>query len=53
MEDRSKKRRLRRTFTDEFKAGAVALVLDEKKAVAQVADDLDLSQSVLQGQTKY
>ena len=49
MEDTTKHRRPRRTFTDEFKAGAVALVLDEKKAVAQVADDLDLSQSVLRG----
>jgi len=42
-----KQRRGRRTFTDEFKAGAVRLVLDEGKVVAQVARDLDLSASVL------
>ena len=30
-------------FTDEFKAGAVRLVLDEGKTVAQVARDLDLT----------
>jgi transposase-like protein len=30
----------RRRFTDEFKAGAVRLVLDEGKTVAQVARDL-------------
>jgi transposase len=37
----------RRKFTDEFKAGAVRLVLDEGKNVAQVARDLDLVVSVL------
>jgi transposase len=37
----------RRTFTDEFKAGAVRLVLDEGKSVAQVARDLGLWESVL------
>jgi transposase len=31
----------RRQFTDEFKAGAVRLVLDEGKTVAQVARDLN------------
>lgn len=30
-------KRARRQFTDEFKAGAVRLVLDEGKTVAQVA----------------
>jgi transposase len=35
--------RPRRSFTDEFKAGAVALVLKEGKTVAQVARDLDLT----------
>jgi transposase len=34
-------RRLRRTLTDEFKAGAVRLVLEEGKTVGQVARDLD------------
>ena len=38
-----KARRARRSFTDEFKAGAVRLVLDEGKSVAQVARDLDLT----------
>jgi len=46
-EDRAK--RARRQFTDEFKAGAVRLVLDEGKTVAQVARDLDLTASALSG----
>jgi transposase len=37
----------RRRFTDEFKAGAVRLVLDERKTVAQVARDLDLTAPAL------
>lgn len=40
-------RRQRRRFTDEFKAGAVALVLDQGKTIAQVARDLDLTASAL------
>ncbi len=40
-------RRPRRTFTDEFRAGAVRLVLDEGKTIPQVARDLDLTQSAL------
>jgi transposase-like protein len=32
-------------FTDEFKAGAVRLVLEEGKTVGQVARDLDLTAS--------
>jgi transposase len=44
-----RKKRPRRSFTDEFKAGAVALVLDEGKTVAQVARDLDLTVSALRG----
>jgi len=40
-------RRPRRSFTDEFKAGAIRLVLDEGKTVPQVARDLDLTQSAL------
>ena len=39
--------RARRVFTDEFKAGAVRLVLDEGKTVAEVARDLDLMASAL------
>ena len=42
----------RRQFTDEFKAGAVRLVLDEGKSVAQVARDLDLTPSALGGWVK-
>jgi len=42
-----KKRRERRSFTDEFKAGAVKLVLDEGKSIARVARDLDLTESAL------
>ena len=41
---RSKKRQ-RRSFTDEFKAEAVRLVLDEGKTVAAVARDLDLTET--------
>lgn len=40
-------RRQRRSFTDEFKAGAVGLVLDEGKTIAEVARDLDLTSSAL------
>ena len=43
----AKGRRLRRTFTDEFKAGAVRLVLEEGKTVGQVARDLDLTETAL------
>jgi transposase len=47
MDQESRKKRARRAFTDEFKAGAVRLVLDEGKSVPQVARDLDLTQSAL------
>lgn len=40
-------RRPRRSFTDEFRAGAVRLVLDEGKTIPQVARDLDLTTSAL------
>ncbi len=43
----SKDRRKRRSFTDEFKAGAVALVLDQGKTIAEVARDLDVMASSL------
>lgn len=39
--------RVRRRFTDEFKAGAVRLVIDEGKRVGQVARELDLTGSAL------
>ena len=44
-----KPKRDRRSFTDEFKAGAVRFVLEEGKTVAQVARDLDLTASALSG----
>ena len=42
-----KPQRVRRSFTDEFKAGAVRLVIDEGKSVGQVARELDLTESAL------
>lgn len=44
---KSKGRRERRKFTEEFKAGAVRLVLDEGRTVGSVARDLDLTASAL------
>ena len=40
-------RRARRQFSDEFRAGAVRLVLDEGKTVGAVARELDLTPSAL------
>ena len=40
-------RRARRVFSDEFRAGAVRLVLDEGKTVGAVARNLDLTDSAL------
>jgi len=37
----------RRQFTDEFRAGAVRLVLDEGRSIAQAARELDLTPSAL------
>ena len=47
MESGKNQKRPRRSFTDEYKAGAVRLVIDEGKTVAQVARDLDLTVSAL------
>lgn len=47
MAGEAKKRRQRRSFTDEFRAGAVRLVLVEGKTIPQVARDLDLTASAL------
>ncbi len=47
QESKTISRRPRRSFTDEFRAGAVRLVLDEGKTIPQVARDLDLTQSAL------
>ena len=38
-------RRPRRQFTEEFKAGAVRLVLDEGRTVGAVARELDLTET--------
>ncbi len=53
MEQGKKPKRARRSFTDEFKAGAVRLVLDEDKTVAQVARDLDLTASAMAGWVEH
>lgn len=42
-------RRPRRQFSEEFKDGAVRLVLDESKTVGAVARELDLTPSALGG----
>ena len=41
------RRRSRRQFSDEFRAGAVRLVLEEGKTVGAVARELDLTPSAL------
>jgi transposase len=43
----TKCRRTRRSFTDDYKTGAVRLVLDEGKTVAAAARDLGLTESSL------
>ncbi len=40
-------RRARRQFSDEFKAGAIRLVLDEGRSIGAVARELDLTASAL------
>jgi transposase len=47
MGSRTKPRRSRRQFSDEFKAGAVRLVLEEGKTVGALARELDLTPSAL------
>jgi transposase len=46
-ESTPKQKRKRRSFTDEFKSGAVKLVVEKGKTVAEVARDLDLTPSAL------
>ena len=41
------KRRARRQFTEEFKAGVVRLVLDDGKPVGAVARDMDLTETAV------
>jgi len=43
----TKRKRSRRSFSEEFKAGAVRLVLEEGKTVGRAARDLDLTESSL------
>ena len=45
-------RRRRRNYTEEFKEEAVALVLDQGVSIAQVAKDLDLTESALRNWVK-
>lgn len=47
MEKRKESKRPRRTFTEEFKAGAVRLVLEEGRPLARVARELDLTETSL------
>jgi len=47
MDEGKRQKRPRRSFTDDFKAEAVRLVLDEGKTLPQVARDLDLTESAL------
>jgi len=47
MKEEGSSKRPRRAFTEDFKARAVRLVLDEGKTVAQVARDLDLTANSL------
>src|SRR6059058_2203853 len=47
MDEGKRPKRVRRSYTDEFKAGAVRLVLDEGKTVRGVPRDLDLTASAL------
>jgi transposase len=49
MDQPKRQKRTRRSFTDEFKAGAVRLVLDEGKSIPEVARDLDLTESAFRG----
>src|SRR4029453_5048650 len=43
----TKPRRTRRSFTEDYKTGAVRLVLDEGKTVAAAARDLGLAEAAL------
>jgi transposase len=46
-------RRTRRSFTDEFKASAIRLVLDEGQSVAAAARDLGLTESSLRNWVEH
>ena len=47
MESKQSKQAKRRTHTDEFRAGAVRLVLEEGRPAAEVARDLDVHRSLI------
>src|SRR5215204_5960265 len=47
MSSSKARRRVRRQFSEEFKDGAVRLVLDEGKTIGAVARELDLTASAL------
>jgi transposase len=47
VQQTKQQKRARRSYSEEFKAGAVRLVIDEHKTVAAVARDLDLTASAL------
>jgi transposase len=46
-------RRTRRSFTDDFKASAIRLVLDEGQSVAAAARDLGLTESSLRNWVEH
>lgn len=52
METVTKEKRPRRSFSNVFKAEAVGLVRNSGLSVAQVARDLDLTESALRGWVK-
>lgn len=49
METKQDKQTKRRQHTAEFRAGAIRLVTEEKRPVAEVARDLDVHPSLLHG----
>ncbi len=53
MATTDKPRRVRRRFSEEFKTGAVRLVLDEGKTVGRVARELDLTESALRNWVEH
>jgi|SRR4051794_16143088 len=52
MPNKTRSRRPRRQFDEDFKAQAVRLVLDEGQSVGGVARDLDLTETALREWTK-
>lgn len=50
--EKRKPGRPRRAYTDEFKAGAVRLVVVEGRSISDVAKSLDLTRSALDGWVK-